>query len=177
MSNKVPYLMPPDYVLQQWKNRFKEDKKFKVGITWGGNPEHPNDHHRSFKLLQYVPLLETPGVSFYSFQKGERAQELNELLRDYGITDLNQDLCDFQDTAGALKAMDLIISADTAMVHISGAVGQQCWSLIPMRPDWRWMLDRDDSPWYPTMRLFRQTKMCDWDSVILRVRDELQKLV
>jgi ADP-heptose:LPS heptosyltransferase len=121
-------------------------------------------------------VTEIPGIQFYSLQKGEVAPSEEKLLQKMNWIDLGNEFEDFSDTAGAIANLDLIISVDTSVVHLAGAMGRNVWALLPFAPDWRWMLHRDDSPWYPTMRLFRQAQRGNWDSVMNHVAAELDLL-
>jgi Glycosyltransferase family 9 (heptosyltransferase) len=147
-----------------------------LGLAWAGNPDHENDHNRSIPFAHLLPLFANRQVDFYSLQVGERIADL-QAVADCGVTDLSGRLGDFGDTAGAIEALDLVISVDTAVAHLAGALGKPVWLLLPYVPDWRWLLDRDDSPWYPTMRLFRQARRGDWDEVVARVGHELSLIV
>jgi hypothetical protein len=150
--------------------------KLWVGLVWAGNKTHPNDPLRSLKLTQLNELLTNREVQFFSLQKEIAANELLNLA-DPHVIDLAPHLNDFADTAAAIQELDLVISADTAVAHLAGALRKPVWTLIPFVPDWRWMLDREDSPWYPTMRLFRQPAPGDWSSVIARVAAQLTALI
>jgi ADP-heptose:LPS heptosyltransferase len=125
-------------------------------------------------LSQLIPLWQTPGVRFISLQKGEGAQQLARLPANFKIEDYTAQLNDFADTAALITSLDLVISVDTAVAHLAGAMGRPVWTLVPSWPDWRWMRQRDDSPWYPTMRLFRQKQPGDWNEVISRLANELR---
>src|SRR5262249_41432722 len=144
----------------------------KVGIAWAGNPKHANDRQRSIALDRLAPILDVPGIRFYSLQVGERAGDLARLpgaqARDK-VVDLAPDLTSYSESPAALAHLDLVVSVDTSVVHLAGALGRPCWVMLPFSPDWRWLLEREDSPWYPTLRLFRQPTPDDWDSVIARV--------
>ncbi len=176
----VPYLRLPPEAVARWQKRLAPMAGFKVGIVWAGNPEHVNDHRRSLDLRLLAPLVAMPGVSFVSLQVGPRAADLRKLNRSKKqkptIEDLSLALTDFVETAAAAAALDLVIAVDTSVAHLVGALGRPVWLLLPWVTDWRWMLDRDDNPWYPTMRLFRQRKSEDWRQVIARVADELKAL-
>jgi len=147
----------------------------RVGLVWAGSPGHGNDHNRSIDPELFRPLVETPGVAAYSLQVG-RDGDAGRVFGD-AVTDLAPHLEDFAETAAAIAHMDLVISVDTAVVHLAGALGTMVWTLLPFNPDWRWMLNRDDSPWYPSMRLFRQKKRKDWEAVIERVSRALAERV
>ncbi len=160
----LPSLIPPSPHLPS---------PLKIGLVWAGNPAHKNDRHRSCKLELFQPLLDLPGICFYSLQKGEAAADLRRF--QFPIHDLSTGLDDFADTAMAIAQLDLIISVDTAVAHLAGALGKPVWLLLSHSPDWRWMLNRQDSPWYPTLRLFRQKHPGDWQSVFEQLREALQE--
>ncbi|WP_237747917.1 TIGR03032 family protein [Spirulina subsalsa] len=145
----------------------------KVGIVWGGSPTHKNDHNRSATLKDFLPLLQQSNFQWYSLQKGERVEELKELPDSCPVADLSPFLTDFAATARLIQELDLVITVDTSVAHLAGALGKQVWTLLCYAPDWRWMLDRRETPWYPTMTLFRQTLRQDWSGVISRVMKEL----
>ncbi len=128
---------------------------------------------RSIKLPTFAPLLMIEGVNFFSLQKGPRAADIAAFGLSDQLTDLDPHLADFADTAAAVSVLDLVISVDTAPAHLAGALGRPVWTLLPFNVDWRWMLEREDSPWYPSMRLFRQANRGEWDPVIVRVREAL----
>lgn len=143
-----------------------------VGLVWAGNPGHVNDRQRSIPQEQLLSLAATPGVSFYSLQVGAADKAQRELARAE-ITDLAPRFTDFADSAAAIQALDLVITVDTSVAHLAGALGKPVWILLPFVPDWRWMLNRSDSPWYPSARLFRQPKRGDWASVLKEVKQAL----
>jgi Tfp pilus assembly protein PilF len=147
----------------------------KIGLVWAGNPSHHNDAARSMQLEQLLPLRQIRGVTFYSLQKPLPPRD-EECFRSWPeLVDLSGDCPDFLATVAAVAQMDLVIAVDTAIAHLAGAMGKPVWTLLPLAPDWRWLLDRQDTPWYPTMRLFRQTQRNQWSSVISRVAEELVK--
>ncbi|MGQ0646094.1 MAG: tetratricopeptide repeat protein [Gemmatimonadaceae bacterium] len=148
----------------------------KVGIVWAGNPVHARDFLRSAPLAAFTALAQTPGTAFFSLQKGEGPERELRELRDPSITDLAPHLTDFRDTAAAIEALDLVIAVDTSVAHLAGSLGKATWLLLPHVPDFRWMLDRTDSPWYPTMRLFRQPALRDWDGVFAHVTQALREM-
>ena len=170
----VPYVRVP-----QNKTGFQLPKprhsqaKIKVGMVWAGSPTHKNDRNRSCQLSHFLPWLKTPHVAFYSLQKGEREWDLQSLPSNVVVEDLAPLLQDYGDTAAAIFQLDLVIGVDTSVVHLAGALGKPVWTLLSDRADWRWMLEREDSPWYPTMRLFRQPSLGDWQSVSERVAEAL----
>jgi len=144
-----------------------------VGLAWAGNPLHQNDVARSIRLEELALLLQTPDATFYSLQVPVPARD-EVCFRSLGkLLDMSGRLKDFLDTASAIAAMDLIIAVDTAVAHLAGALAKPTWTLIAYSPDWRWLMDRPDTPWYPTMRLFRQAQKGQWQPVILQVAEEL----
>ncbi|WP_199249876.1 tetratricopeptide repeat protein [[Phormidium] sp. ETS-05] len=144
----------------------------KIGIVWSANPKNPSGETRSCPAKNFLPLLEIPGVELYSLQKGAAAAEIAAYPQ---IQDAVGTVKDFADTAAVIMGLDLVITVDTAVAHLAGTMGKPVWVMLPFAPDWRWMLDRPDSPWYPTMRLFRQSKPGDWPGVFAQVRDELAR--
>lgn len=173
---QVPYLKAPPEKLAEWQARIGAGSRgFRVGIAWAGK-EHPYPN-RSCPPEYLVPLLQLPHVDFFSLQVGEKDRfPLLPACSDR-VTDLTDNLCDFVDTAALIAGLDLVITIDTAVAHLAGALGKPAWVMLPHVSDWRWLLHRDDSPWYPTMRLFRQPRDGDWPSVIGRVTAELQGLL
>jgi len=171
---ELPYLRAPARTTQRFSKRFTKLEGIKVGLVWAGNPEHVNDHRRSLTLAMFKPLFALRGTSLVSLQVGPRAVDLKKLKRrKSAIDDVAPELVEFADTAGAVAALDLMITVDTAVAHLAGALGKPVWLLLPWVTDWRWMLVREDCSWYPTMRLFRQSKGEDWTDVIARVAKEL----
>ncbi len=150
---------------------------FHVGIAWRGNPRHENDRNRSCPLERFLDLLEVPGVTLHSLQVGEAAGDIAALGAVALIADRGSGLGDFADTAAVVRDLDLVVSVDTALVHLAGALGRPVWTLLPHAPDWRWMLVRDDSPWYPTMRLFRQPSPGDWEGAFAAVVTALHEML
>jgi len=158
------------------KTRQQANRPYKVGIVWAGKPAHTEDNNRSCPLHNFVPLSKIPGVHLYGLQKGKAAGQVKDLAGRISVTNLADELNDFTDTAGVIENLDLVISVDTAVLHLAGAMGKQAWAVLPFTPDFRWMLDRQDSPWYPTVRLFRQRRCGNWDDVFQRVAGELKVL-
>ena len=148
-------------------------RRFRIGIVWAGNPANGLDRQRSCRLDDFAPLLELPATEFVSFQIGPRAAELRTSGWRGLLHDARDQVRPFEAAADALLEVDLVITVDTAMAHLAGAAGRPVWTLLPFAPDWRWMLGRADTPWYPTMRLFRQPAPHDWASVFREVRDAL----
>ena len=148
--------------------------RWRVGLVWAGGTGHLNDKMRSIPLPRFLPLLQVADCDFFSLQVGPRAGDLAALPAGVSVTDIGSRIRDFADTAAVMRQLDLIISVDTAPLHLAGALACPAWALLPYAPDWRWLLDRADTPWYPTMRLFRQPALGDWESVIVKVVKALQ---
>jgi len=163
-----PYLRADQELRVAWRERLRTG--FRVGIAWAGNATHKDDGRRSMAFEKLAPLLRVEGATFYSLQLGVSGNIAP-------IVDLTSHLADFADTAALVAELDLVISVDTAVVHLAGALGRPVWTLVAALPDWRWGLEREDTPWYPTMRLFRQRTPGDWDEVIARVAAELAALL
>jgi len=174
IPSNIPYLYADSEKVEQWKNRINR-KGFRIGIVWAGKPEHENDGNRSCALEYFSALAGIPGVELYGLQKGDAAREAETSIGMIKIINFDRELKDFSETAAAIENLDLVISVDTALAHLAGAMGKPVWTLLPYAPDWRWLLEREDSPWYPTMRLFRQPSRGDWGTVFDRVKDELEK--
>ena len=160
----MPYIAPSGSLKAKWRERIPSSADLSVGLVWAGNPGHKNDRNRSIPPELFVTLLNLPGIRFYSLQKD---------LPLAGTLPLGLEFIDFADTAAAIANLDLIISVDTAVAHLAGAMDKPVWTLLPFNPDWRWMLNRTDSPWYPSMRLFRQTQPESWQPLIEQIRTEL----
>jgi ADP-heptose:LPS heptosyltransferase len=148
----------------------------RVGLVWSGNPKHNNDRNRSIPLRKLAHILDVD-ATFVSLQKQPKPDDRATLLERSEIADLTADLTDFAETATLISCLDLVITVDTSVAHLAGALGCLTWILLPYTPDYRWLLDRDDSPWYPSVRLFRQTETREYESVLDRVRDELRARV
>lgn len=176
IPSEVPYLAAPEPLLADWHARLAASARPRVGLIWAGRPEHRRDRERSIALAALAPLAAT-GATFYSLQKGPAAQQAKTPPPGMVLHDLGEALGDFADTAAAMSALDLVIAVDTSPAHLAGAIGKPVWLLLAHAPDWRWFLDREDSPWYPTARLFRQTTRGDWASVIARVGAQLQRYI
>jgi len=175
IPQEVPYLLADPELRQKWRGELEGMREFKVGIVWQGRPEPPWVGNRSIPLRKYAPLAQVPGVKLFSLQKGPGVEQL--VASSVEVTDFGPRLDEatgpFLDTAALMRNLDLVITSDTATAHLAGALGVPVWVAIPVAPDWRWMLNRTDSPWYPTMRLFRQTNLGDWDTVFAQMATEL----
>jgi len=170
IPNPVPYLSADPRLVDRWASRVTGGET-KVGLVWAGKATHPNDRNRSMRLRQFLPLAKVQGVRFYSLQAGPAARHAVTGPPGLEVADLSDALSDLAETAAAIANLDLVISVDTAVAHLAGAMGKPVWVLLSFIPDWRWLLDRDDSPWYPTARLFRQKAIGRWDEVIDRVAE------
>ena len=167
-----PGMTPPVERMARWRDRIPGRDRRTIGIAWSGNPKLLRDRQRSIALDRLAPMLDGTGLSVVTLNPGLTEEEEKQLA-PLGIVHLAKQFTDFADTAAVIAQLDLVISVDTAVAHLAGALGKPVWILLPFVPDWRWMLDREDSPWYPTARLFRQPRSGDWDSVIARVKREL----
>lgn len=167
------YLKADDALITLWEERLRDADGYRVGFVWAGNPKHGNDKNRSVQLEQMRPLIELQGVTPVSLQVGKDDQA--KALFGDKIIDIAPDLSNFAETAAAMSNLDLIVSVDSSPLHVAGALGLPVWGLIPFIPDWRWLLERDDSPWYPTMKLFRQDDRKSWEPVIDRVCDAIKQ--
>lgn len=185
----VPYLSAADELVTHWRRGLAAVRGFRVGIAWQGSSRHPWDRHRSAALAHFAPLARVPGVRLISLQKGLAAEQTR------GTVIIARDSCGepfevisaggqvdeisgpFMDTAAIIRNLDLVVAVDTAVAHLAGALAAPTWLALNYSPDWRWLLGREDSPWYPTLRLFRQTALGDWASVFGRMAQELADLV
>ena len=170
----VPYLRPPaERQVPLPPPRGNRRATLRVGLAWRGNPHHQNDRRRSLPFAALEPLFAVPGVAFYNLQVPPTAEFAGEAAHQDRLHDLGNLIHNFSDTAALMAQLDLVISADTSVAHLAGALARPVWLLLPFAPDWRWLLKRNDSPWYPTMRLFRQPVPGDWTSVVRAVRAAL----
>jgi ADP-heptose:LPS heptosyltransferase len=149
--------------------------RLKIGLVWAGSKAHSNDRNRSCPFATLAPLLELPDIAWFSLQQGEASKDLDAHAGGERVVALAAS-ASLVDTAALVAELDLVLSVDTSIAHLAGAMGRRCWLLLPFAPDWRWMLDRDDTPWYPATRLFRQPRLRDWPSVVARIADELRAL-
>jgi hypothetical protein len=161
-----------------WRRELAPVSGFRVGIAWQGSPQHPLDRHRSVPLSHFEPLARVPGVRLISLQQGPGTEQLTSLAGRFPVLNLGG-LLDrtsgpFMDMAAVLHNLDLVVTVDTALAHLAGGLGLPGWVALHYTPDWRWLLGREDSPWYPTLRLFRQTRQGDWPDVFGRLAAALQ---
>ena len=172
IPNAPHYIYSNQVKRKYWLNKLGAPSKKRIGIVWSGSLGHSNDRNRSLRLeeiKQYLPN----GFEYISLQKEIREADQSTLINS-GIGHFGPELQDFSDTAAICDLMDLVISVDTSVAHLAAALGKPTWILLPFNPDWRWLLDREDSPWYPTVRLFRQSSTQQWSSVLKRVAQNLQ---
>jgi len=169
----VPYLRPYSDRIAVWQPRIPDNGRARVGFCWAGNPDFGNDRHRSLPLDRLASLFSVPGIDFISMQKDVSPAQA-ALLERHGVLQLGHQFEDFADTAAVVAILDLVVAVDTSVAHLAGAMGRVTALLLPFSPDWRWLLDRTDSPWYPSMRLYRQTAIGDWDGPLERLRCELE---
>lgn len=173
----VPYLRPQPELLEHWRGRLAEIPGFKIGLNWQGNPKNPSDRRRSIPLTRLLPLAEVPGVRLISLQKNDGIEQLQTLPDKELVYDLGQELDlesgPFMDTAAVMLGLDLVITVDTAICHLAGALGAPVWVLLSTVPEWRFLPQGDATDWYPTMRLFRQSQCGDWPPVIEQVQRAL----
>ena len=171
---QVPYLAAETALVEQWHRELGQGGGFRIGIAWQGNPRYLRDRQRSFRLGQLEPLAHFAGVRLFSIQKGFGIEQIAELDGRFAVTDIGSRFTDFMDTAAVMREIDLVITLDSSLAHLAGALGAPAWVAIPIAADWRWLTEREDSPWYPTMRLFRQKRWGDWDEVFERMAGELE---
>jgi hypothetical protein len=169
----IPCLFADADLVRCWREDLAPLAGRKIGIAWRGSPAHVDDRARSLPLSCFESLARLPGIRLLSLQKGPGMEELQGLPSHFPVTELGSRLNDFADTAALLMNLDLLITCDTAVAHLAGALGAPVWVALPLVPDWRWLLDRNDSPWYPTMRLFRQKTLGDWTGVFDEIETAL----
>ena len=173
----VPYLFADPVRVQRCRATLGSTSNLRrVGLVWAGSPEHQYDRQRSIPLSAFAPLQRIAGAQFFSLQKGPEAKQANESGHGLNLVDCGDLLDDYADTAALISELDLVISVDTSVAHVAAAMGKPVWLLIAFAPDWRWLLDRDNSPWYPTIKIFRQPNRGDWSTVIQRLTENLNQL-
>ncbi|MBI5381748.1 MAG: glycosyltransferase family protein [Opitutae bacterium] len=169
------YVHAPALDRTRWPEVPPAGRELRVGLVWSGNPNHKQDHNRSLPLTWFRQIVRTPRCRFFSLQKEPRPDDAAALAAMPEVMDLTSRLADFRNTAALVGELDLIITVDTSVAHLAGALGRRTWVLLPFSPDWRWLLERTDSPWYPTLRLFRQPAAGAWEPVEAAVRAELAR--
>jgi hypothetical protein len=176
IPSDVPYLTAEEALVAKWRQQIGM-QGLKIGIAWQGNPAGRIDRGRSIPLRCFRPLLETPNVRLISLQKTHGLEQLADLPAGMRVESLGEEFDSgpdaFIDTAAVMASLDLIVTSDTSVAHLAGALGRPVWVGLKWAPEWRWLLDRSDSPWYPTMKLFRQPKREDWDSVFSDMTSDL----
>jgi hypothetical protein len=180
IPSQFPYVKADPNRIGYWRDRLANtlpNGTKRIGLAWTGRPTHPNDRRRSLSLSALQSFAEAGPAGFLSLQKPMPARDLDAMAAFPGMTDLSQELTDFGETAALMENLDLIITVDTAVGHLAGALGKPAWILIPKAADWRWMLDREDSPWYPSVRLFRQQKPGAWDEPMGKLREALRGML
>ena len=179
IPNQVPYIHPDPELVAQWKQRLAKYDGFKIGFSWQGSPDFHADAQRSIPLRYFAKIAAVPGVRLFNFQKGFGIEQLDALNGEFEVIrfgdELDREAGPFMDTAAIMQNLDLVIAPDTSIMHLAGALGVPAWIALSISPDWRWFLNRDDSPWYPSVRLFRQRKLGDWDDVFTRMAEALQQ--
>jgi hypothetical protein len=177
IPSTCPYLKIDEEAIDAaWRRHPRREKRLRVGLVWAGNPRFRGDQLRSISLEALLPLTEVEDVDLFSLQFGPAVAQIAPLQSRFPLTDACSNSKDFAETAAFVATLDLIISVDTAIAHLAGAMGLPVWVLLPHVADWRWLEQRQDSPWYPTARLFRQPAPGDWKAVAEQVRDALRSL-
>eukprot|EP01037_Dinobryon_pediforme_P005541 gene5541-5596_t len=177
LPGQISYLRADPALLERWSARLEAARpagKKLVALSWAGRPTHNNDRNRSLHLRQLAALASIPDMAFVSVQKGPAAAQCAEWPGPAPLLNLDAKITSFEDTAAILSVADLLISVDTSVVHLAGALGRPAWVMLPYAPDWRWLTEREDSPWYPSLRLFRQSTPRDWETVLARVGEALR---
>ena len=168
----VPYLCAEPALAAEWRGFLPQDNRKRVGLVWAGRPAHERDFHRSVQLGAITPLLGRHDSAWINLQPNLSPMDTEKFQQLGGIV-LPRLLRDFADTAAVVDALDLVVTVDTAVAHLAGAMGKPTWIMLPWSADWRWMTERTDTPWYPTAKLYRQTHPRDWDGVVARIRDDI----
>ncbi len=180
LPRAVPYLSADPAAVARWGEELALDRSWKVGIAWQGNPRFKADRHRSIPLARFAPLAAVPGVRLYGLQKGPGTEQIAPASATVPLVDLGARLDEagatFADTSAVMRHLDLIVTSDTSIAHLAGALGVPVWVALGASADWRWLLGREDCPWYPTMRLFRQSRPGDWAEVLARIADEVRRM-
>jgi hypothetical protein len=171
IPDPTPYIFAPPAKRHQWSIRLGHKTKRRIGLVWSGSTDHRNDHNRSLSLTKLITNLPS-AFEYISLQK-EIRQTDKQALQSSNIRHFGDELIDFTDTAALCDLMDLVISVDTSVAHLAGAMGKPTWIMLPYVPDWRWMLNRDDSPWYSSVKLYRQDEQRNWAPVIGKIANDL----
>jgi hypothetical protein len=166
---EVPYLSADPELVARWGPELIDRSRVKIGIAWQGRPTHRDDRRRSIPLAEFATLVRLPRVQLFSLQKGAGREQLASVAEQWPVVDWSERLHDFSETAALMCNLDLVICCDTSLAHLAGALGAKVWVALANVAEWRWLTDREDSPWYPTMRLFRQGRPGDWPAVFQRM--------
>jgi tetratricopeptide (TPR) repeat protein len=175
IPQQIPYIFSDPALVEKWGHRLADASNahpFRIGVVWAGNAKHKNDLNRSIPLETFSQLFSLKNITWVNLQVGRQIDSFPGAADT--IVDFSHQFIDFADTAATIQHLDLIITVDTALAHLAGSMGKPTWLLIPFAPDWRWQMNREDSPWYPTIRIFRQTTLRDWPEVLARVADALK---
>jgi len=176
----IPYMTADPERVAHWGQRLAQlrpQRRLRVGLAWSGRPTHPNNLRRSIRMSVLAPILAVQGVDFFGLQKPMPEEDRAFAASHPHFIDLAQELGDFAETGAVMQNLDLVIAVDTAVVHLAGALGREAWVLVPEPADWRWLLNRTDSPWYPTLRLFRQDRPTEWALVVVEIARNLESRV
>jgi ADP-heptose:LPS heptosyltransferase len=173
IPREVPYLFVPDGLRKTWGDKLAGAHRPRIGLLWAGGKVFSRDALRSVRLEQFGPVFQSADATFVSLQKGDEARQIART--GASVLDRMDECLDLLDTAALIEQLDLVISVDTSVAHLAGALGKRVWLLNRFESEWRWMLEREDSPWYPSMRIFRQHKAGDWDEVMQRVAAALRR--
>jgi ADP-heptose:LPS heptosyltransferase len=173
----VPYLAADPERVARWRVDLAARARPHIGIVWCGNPTFRGDHNRSMAFSRFAPIVAAAGATFVTLNPGRTASDAGELSAHAAVVDLAAEFRDFDDTAAVIAGLDLVVTTDTAVAHLAGALAKPVWILLSASPDWRWFIEREDCPWYPSARLFRQATLRDWQPVIARVQRELANFV
>jgi hypothetical protein len=173
IPSQTPYLRASPQAVLDWNGRLGPRHRPRIGLAWSGRPEHDNDYNRSMRLNTLLSPLSGFNATYVSLQREVREDDAPVLQSSSDVLHFGEGLKNYADTAALIANLDLVISVDTSVAHLAGALAKPVWILLPFIPDWRWLLDREDSPWYPTARLFRQDETRKWESVMARVQAAL----
>ena len=173
---RVPYLSVDADQIRRWSAQVGSGA-FKIGVAWQGNPRHQRDRERSFRLAELESLAQTRGVRFVCLQGVYGLEQVEEVESRFAVNRLREAFSDFTDIAAVMHSLDLVITPDTSLAHLAGALGIRVWVAVSFAPDWRWLDNRSDSPWYPSMRLFRQRQWAKWGDVFDRMKEEVRAIV
>jgi hypothetical protein len=173
---EIPYLRPDPTRVAHWAARLNglvPTGFRRIGVIWAGRPTHSNDRNRSALLEDFLPIANLPNVALLALQKGPKTDQAGDYYGRAPLINIGAEITDYDDTMAVLAIIERLVTVDTSVAHLAGAMGRPVWIMLPRAPDWRWLLDRDDSPWYPTVRLFRQSTVRQWHDVVVRIAEAL----